>query len=101
VLFVLTAIEARFRAPARLGNLLHVTAQMIEARGARMVAISTLCPWNFRGSSHVAPLKSTPTKWCNRRALSPKSLKTAAWQSLTLIGAIRMMTASVTPFISC
>jgi acyl-CoA thioester hydrolase len=43
VLFVLTAIEARFRAPARLGDLLHVSATMIEARGARMVFEQSTC----------------------------------------------------------
>jgi len=37
VQFVLTAIEARFRAPARLGDLLAVSADVVEARGARMV----------------------------------------------------------------
>lgn len=37
VLFVLTGIEARFRAPARLSDLLDVSAQVIEARGARVI----------------------------------------------------------------
>ena len=37
VLFVLTAIEARFRAPARLGDLLDVAAEVIDVRGARIV----------------------------------------------------------------
>ena len=37
VLFVLTGIDARFRAPARLGDLLHVSAHVSEARGARVV----------------------------------------------------------------
>jgi tol-pal system-associated acyl-CoA thioesterase len=37
VLFVLTNIEARFHAPARLGDLLTVTAAVVEARGARVV----------------------------------------------------------------
>ena len=37
VLFVLTAIEARFRAPARLSDLLEVSAQAVEARGARVI----------------------------------------------------------------
>ena len=34
VLLVLAAIEARFRAPARLSDLLYVSASVAEARGA-------------------------------------------------------------------
>lgn len=37
VLFVLTAIQARFLAPARLGDLLDVGARLVETRGARMI----------------------------------------------------------------
>ena len=37
VLFVLTGIEARFLAPARLGDMLAVSADVVETRGARMV----------------------------------------------------------------
>jgi tol-pal system-associated acyl-CoA thioesterase len=36
VVLVLAAIEARFRAPARLSDMLYVTAQVLETRGARM-----------------------------------------------------------------
>lgn len=42
VLFVLTSIEARFHAPARLGDLLTVTAAVVEARGARVVFEQTI-----------------------------------------------------------
>jgi tol-pal system-associated acyl-CoA thioesterase len=34
---VLTAIEARFRAPGRLGDMLAVSADLIEMKGARAV----------------------------------------------------------------
>jgi acyl-CoA thioester hydrolase len=37
VLFVLTSIQARFHAPAVLGDLLVVSASVVEMRGARMV----------------------------------------------------------------
>jgi acyl-CoA thioester hydrolase len=37
VLFVLTSIEARFQAPAALGDLLVVSAKVVDMRGARMV----------------------------------------------------------------
>jgi tol-pal system-associated acyl-CoA thioesterase len=37
VVFVLTEIEARFLAPARLGDLLDVSAAVVETRGARVV----------------------------------------------------------------
>jgi tol-pal system-associated acyl-CoA thioesterase len=36
VVLVLAAIEARFRAPARLSDMLYVSAYVEEARGARM-----------------------------------------------------------------
>ena len=36
VMLVLSAIEARFRAPARLSDLLYVRAAIAEARGARI-----------------------------------------------------------------
>ena len=36
VVLVLAAIEARFRAPARLSDLLYVRAAVAEARGARI-----------------------------------------------------------------
>jgi tol-pal system-associated acyl-CoA thioesterase len=36
LVLVLAAIEARFRAPARLSDMLYVTADVAEARGARM-----------------------------------------------------------------
>jgi acyl-CoA thioester hydrolase len=36
VVLVLAAIEARFRAPGRLGDLLYVRAAIAEARGARI-----------------------------------------------------------------
>src|SRR6188472_492877 len=36
VVLVLAAIEARFRAPARLSDMLYVTAAVEETRGARM-----------------------------------------------------------------
>ena len=42
VLFVLTSIEARFHVPARLGDLLTVTAEAVETRGARVVFAQTL-----------------------------------------------------------
>jgi tol-pal system-associated acyl-CoA thioesterase len=42
VLFVLTSIEARFHAPARLGDLLTVTAEAVETRGARVVFAQTI-----------------------------------------------------------
>ena len=42
VLFVLTSIEARFQAPARLGDLLTVTAEATETRGARVVFAQTI-----------------------------------------------------------
>ncbi len=35
-MLVLSAIEARFRAPARLSDLLYVSAEVADARGARM-----------------------------------------------------------------
>lgn len=34
---VLTAVEAKFRAPGRLGDMLYVTAEMTELKGARAV----------------------------------------------------------------
>jgi tol-pal system-associated acyl-CoA thioesterase len=36
VMLVLASIEARFRAPAKLGDLLYVSAAVDETRGARM-----------------------------------------------------------------
>ncbi len=36
VVLVLSAIEAKFRAPARLADMLYVSADVAEARGARM-----------------------------------------------------------------
>jgi tol-pal system-associated acyl-CoA thioesterase len=36
VVLVLAAIEARFRAPARLSDMLYVSAAVAEARGARI-----------------------------------------------------------------
>jgi tol-pal system-associated acyl-CoA thioesterase len=36
VVLVLSAIEARFRAPARLSDMLYVSAAVAEARGARL-----------------------------------------------------------------
>jgi tol-pal system-associated acyl-CoA thioesterase len=36
VVLVLSAVEARFRAPARLSDVLYVSAAVAEARGARM-----------------------------------------------------------------
>ena len=36
VVLVLAAIEAKFRAPARLSDMLYVSAGVAEARGARM-----------------------------------------------------------------
>jgi tol-pal system-associated acyl-CoA thioesterase len=36
IVLVLSAIEARFRAPARLSDILHVTAAVVAARGARI-----------------------------------------------------------------
>ena len=36
VVLVLSAIEARFRAPARLSDMLYVSAYVAEMRGARM-----------------------------------------------------------------
>ena len=36
VVLVLSAIEARFRTPARLSDMLYVSADVAEARGARM-----------------------------------------------------------------
>ena len=35
-MLVLTSIEARFKAPARLSDMLYVSAAVDEARGARM-----------------------------------------------------------------
>jgi acyl-CoA thioester hydrolase len=35
LLVVLTAIRARFRAPARLGDMLYVSADLVERKGAR------------------------------------------------------------------
>jgi tol-pal system-associated acyl-CoA thioesterase len=37
VVLVLASIEARFRAPARLSDMLYVSADVAEARGARML----------------------------------------------------------------
>jgi len=37
VLFVLIGVEARFRAPARLADLLDVEAHIVEATGARLI----------------------------------------------------------------
>lgn len=37
VVLVLAAIEAKFRAPARLSDMLHVSAAVVTARGARVV----------------------------------------------------------------
>lgn len=37
VMLVLSGIEARFMAPARLSDLLHVGAEIAEARGARVL----------------------------------------------------------------
>jgi tol-pal system-associated acyl-CoA thioesterase len=42
VQFVLTSIEARFHAPARLGDLLTVTAGATQTRGARVVFAQTV-----------------------------------------------------------
>ena len=36
VMLVLASIQARFRAPARLSDMLYVSADVAEARGARM-----------------------------------------------------------------
>jgi acyl-CoA thioester hydrolase len=36
IVLVLSAIEARFKAPARLSDMLYVSADVAEARGARM-----------------------------------------------------------------
>jgi acyl-CoA thioester hydrolase len=36
VVLVLSAIEARFRKPARLSDMLYVSADIADARGARM-----------------------------------------------------------------
>ena len=36
IVLVLSAIEARFKAPARLSDMLYVSADVSEARGARM-----------------------------------------------------------------
>jgi tol-pal system-associated acyl-CoA thioesterase len=36
VVLVLSAVEARFRKPARLSDMLYVSADVAEARGARM-----------------------------------------------------------------
>lgn len=36
VVLVLSAVEARFRAPARLSDVLYVSAAVVAARGARM-----------------------------------------------------------------
>lgn len=36
VVLVLAAVEARFRAPARLSDMLYVSAEVAEARGARV-----------------------------------------------------------------
>ena len=37
VALVLTAVQARFRAPGRLSDMLYVGARLAEARGARMI----------------------------------------------------------------
>jgi tol-pal system-associated acyl-CoA thioesterase len=42
VVLVLAAIEARFRAPARLSDMLYVTADVQEARGARMRFVQSI-----------------------------------------------------------
>jgi tol-pal system-associated acyl-CoA thioesterase len=42
VQFVLTSIAAQFHAPARLGDLLTVTAEAVETRGARVVFAQTI-----------------------------------------------------------
>ena len=39
ILLVLSAVEAKFTAPARLGDLLHVRAAVSKVRGARIVFI--------------------------------------------------------------
>ncbi len=36
IALVLAAVEARFRAPARLSDMLYVSAAVVEARGARL-----------------------------------------------------------------
>jgi tol-pal system-associated acyl-CoA thioesterase len=36
IVLVLAGIEARFRAPARLSDMLYVSADVVEARGARV-----------------------------------------------------------------
>ena len=42
IALVLTAMSAKFRAPAHLGELLDVTADVVSARGARVVFTQTV-----------------------------------------------------------
>jgi tol-pal system-associated acyl-CoA thioesterase len=42
IFLVLASIEARFRAPARLSDLLYVSAALTEARGARLRFVQSI-----------------------------------------------------------
>jgi tol-pal system-associated acyl-CoA thioesterase len=42
-MLVLTEISARFRAPARLSDMLHVGASVSSVRGARMIFTQSVC----------------------------------------------------------
>jgi tol-pal system-associated acyl-CoA thioesterase len=69
VQFVLTSIEARFHAPARLGDLLAVTADAVETRGARVVFEQTIRRSDelvCRGRAEVACVDAAlgkPRRW--------------------------------------
>jgi tol-pal system-associated acyl-CoA thioesterase len=69
---VLTAVQARFRAPARLGDLLEVGADVVEARGARVVFNQAVRRGNdpgqalCEGRAEVACMDAaagTPRRW--------------------------------------
>jgi tol-pal system-associated acyl-CoA thioesterase len=69
---VLTAIDARFRAPARLGDLLDVGADVVEAKGARVIFAQSIrragpdAPALCVGTAEVACMDAAagkPRRW--------------------------------------
>ena len=53
IVLVLTAISAKFRAPARLGDMLSVTAALADVRGARVLFEQQVCVSERSGEQPV------------------------------------------------
>ena len=69
---VLTGVEARFKSPARLGDLLEVGADVVEAKGARVVFAQSIRqasgdgPMLCVGTAEVAcmdAVEGKPRRW--------------------------------------